>query len=54
MTIQESRMLGELLRDLEHRVNLLQEAMKLRFDVHSEQEWISVGDRLRALEDDLR
>ena len=54
MTTQEARALRELLRDLENRVNRLQEALEVRFDVEVERDWVSVGERLRALEDDLR
>ncbi len=52
MTEQEARALGELLRDLEQRVNRLQEALELRIEFPIEQEWLSVGERLAVLGDD--
>jgi hypothetical protein len=52
MTELEARVLGELLRDLESRVNRLQEALELRIEAPIEQEWLSVGERLAALEDE--
>jgi hypothetical protein len=53
MTELEAQALGELLRDLEKRVNRLQEALELRVESPIEQEWLSVGERLAALEDGL-
>jgi len=50
MTKQEARVLGELLRDLEQRVNRLQEALDLGVDAPVEREWLSGGERLAALE----
>ncbi|HVE39889.1 MAG TPA: hypothetical protein VNM14_08390 [Planctomycetota bacterium] len=52
MTEQEARALGELLRDLEQRVNRLQEAMELRIESSIGQEWLSVGERLALLGDE--
>ena len=52
MTEQEAQALGELLRDLERRVNRLQEALDHRFDAPIEREWLFVGERLAALEED--
>lgn len=52
MTELEARALGELLRDLEQRVNRLQDALRIRVEIPIEREWLSVGERLAALEDD--
>ena len=52
MTHEEAQALGELLRDLEQRVNRLQEALDLRIEFPIDQEWLSVGERLAALEGD--
>ena len=54
MTEQEAWALGELLRDLEKRVNRLQDALdvQVQFEPPLEREWLSVGERLAALEDD--
>jgi hypothetical protein len=52
MTEEEAQALGELLRDLEKRVNRLQDALELRLEFPIEREWLSVGARLAALEDD--
>ena len=50
MTEQEAQALGELLRDLENRVNRLQEALEIRIELPIEREWLSIGERLAALE----
>ena len=50
MTHEEAQALGALLRDLEQRVNRLQDALDVRLEVPIEQEWLSVGERLAALE----
>ena len=52
MTEQEARALGELLRDLESRVNRLKDALEIRIEFPIEREWLSVGEQLAALEDD--
>jgi len=52
MTELEAQALGELLRDLEKRVNRLQEALELRVESPIEQEWLSVGERLAVLGDE--
>ena len=50
MTEMEARALGELLQDLSKRVNRLQEAIEVRIEFPIEGEWLSVGERLAALE----
>ena len=50
MTEMEARALGELLQDLSKRVNRLQEAIDVRIEFPIEGEWLSVGERLAALE----
>jgi len=50
MTDVEARALGELLHALESRVNRLQEALEVRFEMPVEG-WLSVSDRLAELED---
>ena len=52
MTEREAQALEELLRDLEKRVNRLQEALDARFETPIEREWLSVGERLAVLEDE--
>jgi hypothetical protein len=52
MTKDEARALDELLRDLQQRVNRLKEALELGTPVPIEREWLSVGERLAALEID--
>jgi hypothetical protein len=54
MTEVEARALGELLQALETRVNRLQEALEFRIEVPIDEQrgWLSVSDRLAALEDD--
>jgi hypothetical protein len=52
MTEEEAQALGELLRDLERRVKRLQEALDHRFDAPVPRDWLSVGERLAALEED--
>ena len=44
--------LAELLRDLESRVNRLQEALEVRIEFPFEREWLFVGERLAELEDE--
>ena len=50
MTKREARALGELLQALESRVNRLQEALEIRIEFPIDGEWLSVGERLAALE----
>ena len=50
MTDLEAQALGELLRSIETRVNRLQEALEIRIEFPIDGEWLSVGERLAALE----
>jgi hypothetical protein len=51
MTELEARALSQLLQDLEDRVNRLQDALRVHLELPIEREWLSVGERLAALND---
>jgi hypothetical protein len=50
MTDVEARALGELLHQIETRVNRLQEALECRIEPPLEDGWMSVAERLAELE----
>ena len=50
MTDVEARALGELLHEIETRVNRLQEALECRIEMPMDEGWMLVADRLAELE----
>jgi len=50
MTDVEARALGELLHEIETRVNRLQEALECRVELPMDEGWMLVAERLAALE----
>jgi len=50
MTDVEARALGELLHEIETRVNRLQEALECRIEMPLDEGWMLVAERLAELE----
>jgi hypothetical protein len=50
MTDVEARALGELLHEIETRVNRLQEALECRIEMPMDEGWMLVAERLAELE----
>lgn len=51
MTRLEAKAIAELLHEIEHRVNRLQEALDIPIEFPVDGEWLSVGERLAEMED---